>query len=343
MMQLNTPYLIDILEQPNALQRTLDALTAPPELSHFAEDLHGGRLRRIVLTGMGSSFYALHPLWLRLIAAGIEAYALETAELIHSAPQLLSADSLVVAVSQSGESAEMVRLLETTRRQAPVVGVTNSPGSRLAQQAKAVLVTQAGKEFSVSCKTYLATLAALACLGDALLPGESELPSLAAAPLAVQAYLQNWAGYVDQLVALLAEVRTLFLVGRGASLAAALTGGLIIKEAARFPAQGLSSAAFRHGPFEMVAPETFTLVFGGAPQTADLNRRLAGEIQSAGGQAALVQDAAAPGLFDLPVANTPQRTLLEILPAQMLSLALAKLQDIEPGQFRLASKVTRVE
>ncbi len=340
---MNSPYLTDILDQPNALRRTLEVLADTPSIEPFSEKLAAGTLTRVVLTGMGSSCYAVHPLWLRLTASGVNAYELETSELIHYAPHLITPDSLVVAVSQSGESAEIVQLLEMTEKKVPLIAVTNTPDSVFAQRAAAVLATDAGEEYSVSCKTYLAALAALARLGDILLPDQDELANLERTPEAVAAYLADWYGHVERLTQLLEGTHDLFLVGRGPSLAAVQTAGLIIKESAKFPAQALSSAAFRHGPFELVSPETFVLVYSGNLKTADLNRQLYEDVCAAGGHAALVQDAAEAGLFDLPARSTTERTVLEMLPAQMISLALARLQNIEPGKFHLASKVTRVE
>jgi glutamine---fructose-6-phosphate transaminase (isomerizing) len=60
---------------------------------------------------------------------------------------------------------------------------------------------------------------------------------------------------------MLGGIRHLFLVGRGSSLAAVGTGALMVKESDHFHAEGMSSAAFRHGPFEMLSPETFVFVF----------------------------------------------------------------------------------
>jgi glucosamine--fructose-6-phosphate aminotransferase (isomerizing) len=81
-----------------------------------------------------------------------------------------------------------------------------------------------------------------------------------AAP-AVAAYLADWKEYVLRLTRELDDIRHLFLVGRGASLAAVGTGALIVKESDHFHAEGMSSASFRHGPFEMLSEETFVLVF----------------------------------------------------------------------------------
>src|SRR5437879_10000734 len=76
-------YLRDILEQPQALAQTLEMLGTSKVLDHFAARLQKGKFHRVVLTGMGSSFHALHPLNLDLVAEGFTVIMVETSELIH--------------------------------------------------------------------------------------------------------------------------------------------------------------------------------------------------------------------------------------------------------------------
>jgi glucosamine--fructose-6-phosphate aminotransferase (isomerizing) len=340
-----TGYLRDILDQPVALRDTLAVFPGFPSMRPFAERLASGDLRRVVLTGMGSSYHALYPLALTLIARGLAVHMLETSELIHYAPALLDPRTLLVVVSQSGRSAEVVGLLERTHGRVPLVGVTNTADGPLAAQSDAVLLTRAGDEFSVSSKTYIAALAALAWLGDAL-AGQDTLATRRAlddTPGALEHYLAPWTDYVETLCKQLADVRYLVLVGRGPSLAAVGTGALIVKESAHFPAEGLSSAAFRHGPLELAAPDIFVLVFSGAAATAGLNARLADDVRAAGGLAALVRESTVPDVFALPPVPDIARPLLELLPVQMLSVALARLKGHEAGRFGRASKVTLTE
>ncbi len=338
-------YVRDILDQPAAVRDSLAALAEYPSVQPFAERLAAGDLRRVVLTGMGSSYYALYPLHLTLTARGLTTHLVETSELIYYAPALLEPRTLLVVVSQSGRSAEVVHLLKRAGGDIPIVSVTNTAASPLALQSSAVLLTHAGDEFSVSSKTYVAALAALAWLGEEL-TGRDPRPTCAAldrAPDAMAHYLAHWTEHVETLCEQVAGACSLFLVGRGPSLAAVGTGALIIKEAAHFPAQGLSSAAFRHGPLEMTAPDQFVLVYSGAEATRELNARLAGDIRAAGGRAALVRESPLADAFALPPAPEETRPLLEILPAQMLSVALARLKGHEPGHFQRATKITVTE
>ncbi len=339
----NTPhvieggYLRDILAQPRALEDTLAGL----EITSALRAAAARRFDRVVLTGMGGSFWALEPLRLRLLRNGVTALSVETSELLHVTPGILDERTLLVAVSQSGRSAETVRLLDVKRRECFTIGVTNTPGSPLALHSDAVVLTHAGEEFTVSCKTYVATLMALEWLGGILAPEDrADLPQ--AAPLAA-AYLNRWREHVAEAAVELEGVRDLFILGRGASLAAAGTGGLITKESAHFHSEGMSAAAFRHGPFEMLGPSVYALVFAGDAATAKLNAGLVRDIVEAGGRAALVSEDAERAVFRLPRASAALRPILEILPVEMFTLALAALAGREAGKFERATKVTTTE
>lgn len=337
-------YLRDILSQPEALQNTFETLEETVALQGLTARLNKGKFQRIVLTGMGSSFHALHPLNLQLISHGFTSIMVETSELIHYKNRFFDPKTLIVAVSQSGESAEMVRLAEVNRKRSFVIAVTNTPKSALVEHATAALFTQAGPEFSVSCKTYVTALMAVKWLGDILCQRDvkqSRRELRHAAP-AVAAYLADWKDYVLALARCLNDIRHLFLVGRGASLAAVGTGALIVKESDHFHAEGMSSASFRHGPFEMLSEEIFVIVFSGDVKTRDLNLRLLTDIRQQGGRAELVGENSPQEYFRL-ADYSGIRPILEILPVQMITLALAALAGREAGKFELATKVTTTE
>lgn len=338
-------YLRDILNQPQALEDTLANLGPCRELESLAVRLSRGKFQRVVLTGMGSSFHALHPLNLQLISQGHTAIMVETSELVHYKSRLFDPKTLIVAVSQSGQSAEMLRLITVNRKRAAVIAVTNTPDSVLARHASTALLTRAGSESSVSCKTYVTALMALKWLGDVLCKRDPRLShrDLKHAAPAVAAYLAGWKAYVEFMTVKLSHMRHLFFVGRGASLAAVGTGALIVKEAGLFHAEGMSSAAFRHGPFEMLSEETFVVVFCGDARTRDLNRRLLSDMQEQGGCAELVGEKAALECFRLEDHGDSVRSIQEILPVQMITLALAALAGREPGKFELVTKVTTTE
>jgi glucosamine--fructose-6-phosphate aminotransferase (isomerizing) len=339
------PYCRDILDQPRALQQTVAHLTSDSAIHAIAGKLHGGEFDRVVLTGMGSSFHALHPLYLSLIQQGHTPVMVETSELVHYQAQLLTPRSLVVAVSQSGRSIEIVRLLECNQKRATIVGVANYSDSPLATASNAVILTDAGQEFSVSCKTYVSTLVALRWLASIFALGDvnTTRSELAAVASAVEDYLRAWKTHVEKLAGRLNDIKHLFIVGRGSSLAAVGTAALTIKESDHVHAEGMSSAAFRHGPFEMLNDDTFVLVFAGDRKTHDLNLGLLHDVEKLGARCACVGEDAPEAELRLPPVAPALRPVMEILPAQMITLALAANANREAGRFVHATKVTTVE
>jgi glucosamine--fructose-6-phosphate aminotransferase (isomerizing) len=336
-------YWNDILGQPHALRDTIAGLAPMPELESVREKILAGRLRRLVLTGMGGSYQILHPLHIHLVNSGFNSIMAETSELLYSLTALVSPQNAVVAVSQSGASAETVRLLD---RQGPLyIGVSNTPGSPLAARSDLTVLTRAGEEGGVACKTSVTALAALYWVGQHLTNGNlgASRQVLDTIAPAAEAYLALSRHHVDALVDTLGGVKRVFLAGRGASLTAAGLGAMVQKEAAHFHAEGMSSAALRHGPFEMLGPGCFVLVFEGDEDVRQLNHSLVRDVLATGARAATCGFSVSEGPFALPRADRAMLPILELLPAQMMSLALAYLHGHEPGKFERITKVTTVE
>ena len=339
-------YLQDILEQPAAMRRTTQSFAAAPFLTADVLSLctkHA--IERIVLTGMGSSFHALHPLHIRLTLAGHFCTMVETSEAIHYLPDLFSRNTLTIAVSQSGESAEIVRLLCDDYLKGPVIGITNTPNSTLAKSSNLTLLTEAGAESTVSCKTYLAGLQALHWLGAIFLNEKLTLTAqhLDEAASAVESYLSEWKAHTASLQDELEGIEQIFITGRGYSLATAGTGGLIMKESTRASSEGMSSAAFRYGPLEMLSKRVLACICLGDPKTASLNQCLHEEAKKAQAKALLIGAGSDHPACKLPDCPAPLLPILEILPIQMLSLTLAARLGFEAGNFVLASKITATE
>src|SRR5512147_67856 len=120
-------YLRDILDQPRALERTLARLEVTSALEGIARRAREGERSRVVLTGMGSSHLGLVPLQVRLVEAGLAPVTVEASELLHYQRALLDDRALLVLVSQSGRSAEILRLLDLVRgRGVATLAVTNT-------------------------------------------------------------------------------------------------------------------------------------------------------------------------------------------------------------------------
>jgi glucosamine--fructose-6-phosphate aminotransferase (isomerizing) len=332
------PYLRDLLDQPAALQRAAREFGEDCGLLPLVQKAH-----RIVLTGMGNSLYVLIPLHLALVRHGLPACLVETAELLYYQSELLSGETVVIAVSQSGRSAEIVTLLDRVRGRLPVIAITNTPASPLAADAAAVILMHAGAEATIACKTYVCSLLALEWLGAHLTGADlsGTRQRLAEAGTAAGQYLAHWREHVQSLDSALSGVTRVFITGRGPSLAAAQTAGLVLKEAAHFTAEGMSSAAFRHGPFESLRDDALVVVMGGEAPTLAMNRKLVEEVRQVGARAELVHEKDGRGPFRIPA--TGPRPIVEALPAQMMTIALSALADREAGKYRLITKVTDEE
>jgi glucosamine--fructose-6-phosphate aminotransferase (isomerizing) len=338
-------YFSDLMNQPQALDATWKSLSnadVPGEIAHSCDRV---KFQRIVLTGMGGSFFGLHPLCIELAANGWTPLMLETSELIHYYPHLLEPSTLLVVVSQSGKSAETVRLLEMNAGRAKVIGVTNWPDSPLGRNADFAVLTAAGDEYTVSCKTYVSSQMAFSVLGASLCGKDAtdRLREVTTAAAVVGEYLSHWESHVAELIEVLREVRDVFLVGRGPSMASASTGALTIKESTHFHAEGMSSAAFRHGPFEMLGAGIFVGIFAGEEKTRGLNEGLLRDIAATPARAVMFSPDAERAACRVPASGEALRPIVEILPVQMMTLALAALANREAGKFERATKVTAVE
>ena len=338
-------YFTDLLAQPDTLRAVREGLADTNLAAPLLADWQAGRFARILLTGMGSSLHAAYPLHRAMSGARFVSHWIETAELLLGFAPMYSLQTLLVAISQSGESAEIVSLAQRADDFGALVGITNYEQSALGRAAVCRLPLNAGVESTVSCKTYIATLAVLHWLGAQLLHGDAHtaLDELVQAEHGVREYLCHWREHIVELLPLLDGIQDVFVTGRGDSLAAAGTGGLILKESTRIHAEGMSAAAFRHGPLEMAGESVLVLIFEGDESVAPLHRRLAQDIVSAGGKAALIGPrTAGRNVFRLPDVPPAVQTIVEILPVQMLSLALAARDGFEAGRFERASKVTDI-
>jgi glucosamine--fructose-6-phosphate aminotransferase (isomerizing) len=339
-------YLADILAQPSAMRAALDGFDQKL-LRDVTRRLSDGRLDRVVITGMGTSLFGSYPAWQSLAEHGVAAWCIESAELLHSVTRLITPKTLLWVVSQSGRSAEIVALLESASRAAFVLASTNDPASPAAKKAHAWISMRAGQEHTVATKTYVNTLiinrlVALSLVGGNL---DAERKQAAAAAAAAEVYLQDWEAHTRRLEGQIADGNRLIIVGRGISLASAETAGLILKEAAKVTAQGLSAAQFRHGPLELADSTLTVLVFEGEERSAHLNRKLVEELQGYGARAFLITGKDPSGLpcIPCPAGEGIGMPIADVLPIQMLSFPLASRNGFEPGVFRHSGKVTTNE
>jgi glucosamine--fructose-6-phosphate aminotransferase (isomerizing) len=343
----------DIRAQPAVLRQAIPDLQRQLEaFTPWAGRLRSGEIDQVVLTGMGGSFATVFPLQLALIAHGVRAWAVESSELLYDYAPLLTRRTLVVAISQSGRSAEIVRLVDAPDRAAAILGVTNTPGSPLAERANAALFIRAGEESAVSTKTYTCTLAGLHLLSAALAGGSvSEAADQALMAVeALAARMPGWEQGVREIVGRIEPARFMVFLGRGQARASALAAALAVKETAKVPTEGMLGGQFRHGPLEVMSPGVVIVIFLGRGPARALNLALAADLVARGGQVVCVGKAedALSGALHIPLGlpdavDERLSPLCEIVPMQWLAAHLAMARGIVPGAFVHSTKVTTVE
>ncbi len=348
----DNPYVQDILSQPASLHEALAKFDAS-SLVPLKDAIQHVSFDRIVLTGMGASLYAAYPAWLTLARAGLPAMWVDTAELIHGAPEIVTSRTLYWLFSQSGRSAEIVSALDfdLLPRPGAVLATVNdleSPLAKIAREFNDISVTlpiHAVVEKTVSTRTYVnslavSQLAALALTGREVSPALDQMRQTAAG---MQTYFENWETRIERIGKLLRFPKRLALLGRGASLAATYTGSLILGEAAKYLAVPFQAGEFRHGPLELVNPDLSALIFAGPPETRDLNARLFEDLRSYGSAAFWLGPDTREWQIEIPDVPQIGMPLVEILPLQLLSIHLAQQIGVEPGKFFRSGKVTLAE
>jgi glucosamine--fructose-6-phosphate aminotransferase (isomerizing) len=261
--------LKEIHEQPEALRQSIagrvgrDDRIRVEELAALAEILR--TVNRVELVACGTAYYA------SLVGAaalqdwiGLPARATIGSEFRYSPPPL-GPDTLVIAVTQSGETADTIAPTRLAReRGCPVIAVTNTVGSAITREADAVLFLQAGPEIAVAAsKTFVAQVTTLIVLaaGIGRIRGtlrEDEERELAVAlrrlPEAAQRALDSAAGAAE-LARRYVNSRGFMFVGRGYGYPAALEGALKLKEISYIHAEGYAAGELKHGPISLLDAE----------------------------------------------------------------------------------------
>jgi glucosamine--fructose-6-phosphate aminotransferase (isomerizing) len=200
---------------------------------------------------------------------------------VYHAQQQLD-DTLLLAISQSGRSPDLLSVVEAGRAGgAYLAAMVNDATSPLAELADAPLPLQAGPERSVAAtKSYIAALAAILDLVSAWAEDAELSAALDAAPaLLAQSWQADWTPLVDGL----AESRGLYVIGRGLGLGIAQEAALKFKETCGLHAEAFSAAEVRHGPMALVGPDFPLLVFRQDDETGKGVDALVAEAVSRGG------------------------------------------------------------
>jgi glucosamine--fructose-6-phosphate aminotransferase (isomerizing) len=341
----------EIAEQGEAVAATLDEVRRRAEQVRRAMD---GR-RRILLVARGSSDNAaVYGRYLVETRLGISAALAAPSVATHYRARLDLGDTLVVSVSQSGRTEEIVEVQRwATSLGAATIAISNDADSPLALEADVPLTTQAGAERAVpATKSYSSQLAALAGLAATLDGGDDLWPMLERVPAEVtrlEAAEEGVADAVDMLAQSFSGSEDVLVTGRGLVFGTALEVALKLEETCLRPVRGLSYADLRHGPIAVVGPGLTAVVVAAqdGPMLApiveladDLGRRGA-HVVSIGGDAGL----AAASAYHVPGPDLPEPVapIGLIVPAQLVVESLARRLGLNPDAPRGLSKVTTTD
>jgi glucosamine--fructose-6-phosphate aminotransferase (isomerizing) len=258
----------------------------------------------------------------------------------------LTPETLVIAVSQSGETIDVLDAVRTARRKgSKVMSIVNVMGSSLYRNSDKALMLNAGPEICVlSTKTYTAQLAVLSLLAYAVAgryeEGRQSLQYLW--NIIYNLTAANTREYIRKLADKLKDREHVFLIGRGLQYPTALEAALKIKEVSYIHAEGFSGGELKHGTIALIEPGTPTIVFSSADNEKEIISN-AMEIKARGGYIIGI-NAQNNEVFDFFI-KTPDVGLLnpitQIIPIQILAYQLAVLRGCDPDKPRnLAKSVT---
>jgi glutamine---fructose-6-phosphate transaminase (isomerizing) len=255
--------------------------------------------------------------------------------------------ALVIGVSQSGQSPDIIAVLEAARRQRrPTIAITNDSASPLANAADHVIELHAAVEQSIAAtKTYTPELTIIAALAAAWSGVPERQAELQRVPAALEATLVGCAGIADD-AARYRDIEALSVVGRGYNYATAFELALKLKELTYAMAIPYSSADFRHGPIATVAGGSPVVLIMPSGRTLPDMLALIGELRQRDADLLVISDlpeALALAQTPLPVAVAVPEWLspiVTILPGQHLALRLALARGLDPDVPRGLGKVT---
>jgi len=334
----------EIASQPEVIARLLDREAA--RVSRIVTEL--SRCSYALIAARGTSDHAAtYATYAWAALAGYPA-ALATPSLytLYNMPPRLD-NALVVGISQSGQSPDIVAVLEEGRRQGrPTLAITNDGSSPLAAAADQVIELHAGIERSVAAtKTYTAQLVVMALLAAAWSGDQQRLSELYQLPEALSTTLAG-AAEVAQRAERYRYMEQIVIIGRGYNYATSFELALKLKELTYVMANAYSSADFRHGPIATVAEGLPVLLLMPRGAAFDDMRELAAELQSRGAELLVAtDDGAAHALATtlLPLAAPVPEWLspvTAIVPGQLFALHLALAKGYDPDQPRGLRKVT---
>ena len=356
--------LKEIFEQPSSLRDVLRGRLLPEEGSAklggvTVSDLELLRIKRIIITACGTSWHsALLGEYMLEDLARVPVEVEYASEFRYKSP-LVDETTLVIAISQSGETADtLAALREGKRRGAPTMGIVNTVGSTIARETDFGIYLHAGPEIGVaSTKAFTSQVVALALF--ALYLGRRRGYSLEAGHRLVRA-LSALPNQVERILALDGEIRALaekymdcrnFLyLGRGYQFPVALEGALKLKEVSYIHAEGYPAAEMKHGPIALIDDDMPVVVL--APSDPIYSKVLSNieEVRARHGRLiAVVTDGnndihdKVDHVISVPSSLPQVQPILTSIPLQLLAYHMAVLRGCDVDQPRNLAKSVTVE
>jgi glutamine---fructose-6-phosphate transaminase (isomerizing) len=359
--------LKEIEEQPEALENTLrghfaDGGIVLDELRLTEQDLRD--IDKVFVVACGTAYhsgllakYAIEH-WCRVPVE------VELASEFRYRDPVLGRDTLVVAISQSGETADTLEAVRHARTQrARVLAICNTNGAQIPRESDAVLYTHAGPEIGVAAtKTFLAQIAANYLVGLALAQARGtkysdevarEFAELSAMPDAVRRTLST-VDQVRQLGRELADAKAVLFLGRHVGYPVALEGALKLKELAYMHAEGFAAGELKHGPIALIEDNLPVVVVMPSPTgRALLHAKMVSnirEIQARGARTIVIAEEGdeevrpfADELVTIPAVPTLLQPLVSTVPLQVLAAEIARARGYDVDKPRNLAKSVTVE
>jgi glutamine---fructose-6-phosphate transaminase (isomerizing) len=359
--------LKEIEEQPAAVRDTLlghlvDGQITLDEQRLDAQDLR--EITKVFVVACGSAFHAgligkqAIEHWTRV---PVEA---ELASEFRYRDPVLDRQTLVVAISQSGETADTLEAVRHAREQrAKVLAICNTNGAQIPRESDAVLYTHAGPEIGVAAtKTFLAQVAAVELVGLALAQARgtkygdevtSEYEALCAVPDQIAATL-GIIGPVRELAREIASARAILFIGRHVGYPVALEGALKLKELAYMHAEGFAAGELKHGPIALIEDGLPVVVVMPSPVgRAVLHQKMLSniaEIKARGALTIVIAEAGdvlahrhADHLIEVPAVPTLLSPFVTTVPLQVLAAEIAQARGYDVDKPRNLAKSVTVE
>jgi glutamine---fructose-6-phosphate transaminase (isomerizing) len=337
----------EIGEQPDALARTLDTCKAPVEA--LCSEIRRRDVSYVLIAARGSSDNAgTYAKYLFSAFNGLPVMQSTPSmyTFYHTPPRLRNA--LVLAISQSGQSEDIVEVLADARRQgALTASITSDPSSPLARSSDHVLQLQSGNEKAVAAtKTFTCSLTLLASLSVALQGDASRLAAMAQLPDRAARAIDA----VSKVICAKAEryryMDRCVVISRGFSYGIALEIALKLKELTYVTAEPYSSADFLHGPMAIIEPGFPVVLVATSGTLLPHMEEFTAQLADRGAEIVAISDCEEILKFGrtrlpLPVGSPEWLSpILAVIPGQLMGLHLALAKGLDPDAPRGLKKVT---